>query len=108
MSQRAKEIFSIFLSAAAALGVFCFLFLGQGWNLILCMALAAVLYLALTLILKPSVRIGRTAFSQEEKGEHLQSRLARGGRGLPADGEGRRENPGCQHAGKVRRAFAHG
>ena len=42
MSQRAKEIFSIFLSAAAALGVFCFLFLGQGWNLILCMALAAV------------------------------------------------------------------
>ena len=79
MSQRAKEIFSIFLSAAAALGVFCFLFLGQGWNLILCMALAAVLYLALTLILKPSVRIGRTTFSQEEKGEHLQSRLGEAG-----------------------------
>lgn len=79
MKQKKRENLHIFASAAAAFVVFCLLFLGQGWNLVLCMILASLLYFALLLLFKPSVRIGGVIFSQEEKGEHFQNRLGEAG-----------------------------
>lgn len=70
-----KENLSIAVSALLALLVFLVLLLNLGWNLFLCMALAAAVYIALGLILKPTRKIGKLEIDSMANGELLNERL---------------------------------
>ena len=74
-----KETLSIILSAVLALALFLILLLILRWNLILCMVLAAAVYIALSLIFKPVKRIGKIEVDALSNGEFLNERLAEAG-----------------------------
>lgn len=70
-----KETISIILSLLMALVFFLILFLGMKWDLLLCMILAAILYLALSFLLKPVRRIGGRDLESLANGAFLSERL---------------------------------
>lgn len=70
-----KELLSVVLSVAAALAVFLILFLFLKWNLILCMLLGVGVYVAFTMIFKPTERIGKVDISSLSNGELLHEKL---------------------------------
>ncbi|HJB94209.1 MAG TPA: hypothetical protein H9765_01090, partial [Candidatus Mediterraneibacter intestinigallinarum] len=74
-----KETLSIILSAILALALFLILLLILRWNLILCIVLAAAVYIALSLIFKPVKRIGKIEVDSLSNGEFLNERLAEAG-----------------------------
>ena len=74
-----KDTLSIILSAVLALALFLILLLILRWNLILCMVLAAAVYIALSLIFKPVKRIGKIEVDALSNGEFLNERLAEAG-----------------------------
>ena len=59
MKRNWKEIISIAASAGLSLAVFLGLLAGLGWNLLLCMGLAAASYPGFLLVLRPVKKIGR-------------------------------------------------
>ena len=74
-----KETLSIVLSVILALALFLVLLLIFRWDLILCIALAAAAYIALSLIFKPVKRIGKIEVDTLSNGEFLNERLAEAG-----------------------------
>ena len=71
-----KEIFSIIASVLIALLLFLLLFLRFHWNLILCMVLGAVMYLACSMLLRPVEKIGKIEVDSLNNGEFLSERLS--------------------------------
>ena len=71
-----KEIFSIIASVLIALLLFLLLFLRFHWNLILCMVLGAVMYLACSMLLRPVEKIGKIEVDSLNNGECLSERLS--------------------------------
>lgn len=70
-----KENLSIAFSAVLALLLFLVLLFILEWNFFLCMVLAAVLYIALSLILRPARKIGKLEIDSMANGEILEERL---------------------------------
>lgn len=71
-----KEIFSIIASVLIALLLFLLLFLRFHWNLILCMVLGTVMYLACSMLLRPVEKIGKIEVDSLNNGEFLSERLS--------------------------------
>ena len=71
-----KEIFSIIASVLIALLLFLLLFLRFHWNLILCMVLGTVMYLACSMLLRPVENIGKIEVDSLNNGEFLSERLS--------------------------------
>lgn len=69
------ELLSILVSLILALGAFLILFVLLKWELILCMALSAVIYLAVTFLLKPIKKIGKVDVNSLSNGEALCEKL---------------------------------
>lgn len=74
-----KEIISIAVSAGLSLAVFIGLLFGLGWNVLLCMGLAAASYAGFTLLLRPVKKIGRIEVEKIGNGEILHERLTEAG-----------------------------
>lgn len=79
MKRNWKEIISIAASAGSSLAVFLVLFAGLGWDLLLCMGLAAASYPGFLLVLRPVKKIGRMEVEKIGNGEVLHERLQEAG-----------------------------
>lgn len=79
MKRNWKEIISIAASAGLSLAVFLGLLAGLGWNLLLCMGLAASSYPGFLLVLRPVKKIGRMEVEKIGNGEVLHERLLEAG-----------------------------
>ena len=79
MKRNWKEIISIAASAGLSLAVFLGLLAGLGWNLLLCMGLAAASYPGFLLVLRPVKKIGRMEVEKIGNGEVLHERLLEAG-----------------------------
>ena len=70
------QAFSLFGAQHIALLLFLLLFLRFHWNLILCMVLGAVMYLACSMLLRPVEKIGKIEVDSLNNGELLSERLS--------------------------------
>lgn len=71
-----RESLRVALATLAAAAAFLFLFLGQRWHLAVSALIALLLYGALYLMLKPSLRIGKVRVDSLRGGEELHRLMA--------------------------------
>ncbi|MBO4981618.1 MAG: 5-bromo-4-chloroindolyl phosphate hydrolysis family protein [Lachnospiraceae bacterium] len=77
--RNSKGVLMTVCAVSLTLLLFSVLLFGLKWNLLLCMLLAIVFYIAMTLLLEPERRIGRVKLSALNNGELLHEKLGEAG-----------------------------
>lgn len=77
--RNSKGVLMTVCAVSLTLLLFSVLLFGLKWNLLLCMLLAIVFYIAMTLLLEPERRIGRVKLSALNNGEMLHEKLGEAG-----------------------------
>ena len=103
-----KEICVIALSFVFDLFFFYFLFGVLRWNFLFSAVLAVLLYMALTLLLKPARKIGKVKVETLRDGEHLSEKLEEARADLKSIERVHGEDPGSGTEGRIGAASSDG